>query len=131
VEYPSPWRRLTAWLIEFVIVVVLLFSGIVVGSILANGSLFFGFVVGLSALWLYFAGFESSPQQSTLSGRFLGTKVTDIQGEPLNFTRATSRHFAMYLSALTPIAIGYLMAFWTKRRQTLHDYLTSTLVVRK
>jgi uncharacterized RDD family membrane protein YckC len=131
VEYPSPWRRLTAWLIEFVIVVVLLFSGIVVGSIIANGSLFFGFVVGLSALWLYFAGFESSPQQSTLSGRFLGTKVTDIQGEPLNFTRATSRHFAMYLSALTPIAIGYLMAFWTKRRQTLHDYLTSTVVVRR
>lgn len=130
-EYPSPWRRLTAWLIEFVIVVVLLFSGIVVGSILANGSLFFGFVVGLSALWLYFAGFESSPQQSTLSGRFLGTKVTDIQGEPLTFTRATSRHFAMYLSALTPIAIGYLMAFWTKRRQTLHDYLTSTTVVRR
>ena len=130
-EYPSPWRRLTAWLIEFVIVVVLLFSGIVVGSILANGSLFFGFVIGLSALWLYFAGFESSPQQSTLSGRFLGTKVTDIQGEPLTFTRATSRHFAMYLSALTPIAIGYLMAFWTKRRQTLHDYLTSTVVVRK
>ena len=130
-EYPSPWRRLTAWLIEFVIVVVLLFSGIVVGSILANGSLFFGFVVGLSALWLYFAGFESSPQQSTLSGRFLGTKVTGIQGEPLTFTRATSRHFAMYLSALTPIAIGYLMAFWTKRRQTLHDYLTSTVVVRK
>jgi uncharacterized RDD family membrane protein YckC len=131
VVYPSPWRRLTAWLIEFVIVLVLLFSGIVVGSILANGSLFFGFVVGLSALWLYFAGFESSPQQSTLSGRFLGTKVTDIQGEPLTFTRATSRHFAMYLSALTPIAIGYLMAFWTKRRQTLHDYLTSTVVVRR
>ena len=130
-EYPSRWRRLFAWLIEFVIVVVLLFSGIVVGSIIANGSLFFGFVVALSALWLYFAGFESSPQQSTLSGRFLGTKVTDIQGEPLTFTRATSRHFAMYLSALTPIAIGYLMAFWTKRRQTLHDYLTSTVVVRR
>jgi uncharacterized RDD family membrane protein YckC len=37
----------------------------------------------------------------------------------------------MYLTALTPIAIGYLMAFWTKRRQTLHDYLTSTTVVRR
>jgi uncharacterized RDD family membrane protein YckC len=131
VEYASPWRRLVAWLIEFVIVVLLLFAGIVVGSVVANGSLFFGFVVALSALWLYFAGSESSAQQSTLSGRLLGTKVTDIQGEPLTFTRATSRHFAMYLSAVTPIAIGYLMAFWTKRRQTLHDYLTSTVVVRR
>jgi uncharacterized RDD family membrane protein YckC len=131
VEYASPWRRLAAWLIEFVVVVLLLFAGILVGSVVANGSLFFGFVVALSALWLYFAGFESSDHQSTLSGRLLGTKVTDIQGEPLTFTRATSRHFAMYLSAVTPVAIGYLMAFWTKRRQTLHDYLTSTVVVRR
>jgi uncharacterized RDD family membrane protein YckC len=131
VEYASPWRRLAAWLIEFVVVILLLGAGLVVGSVLANGSLFFGFVVALSALWLYFAGFESSPQQSTLSGRLLGTKVTDVNGEPLTFSRATSRHFAMYLSALTPIAIGYFMAFWTKRRQTLHDYLTSTVVVRK
>ena len=130
-EYVSRWRRLAAWLIEFAVVVVLLSAGLIVGSIVANGSLFFGFVVALSALWLYFAGFESSPHQSTLSGRLLGTKVTGIQGEPLNFTRATSRHFAMYLSAITPLAVGYLMAFWTKRRQTLHDYLTSTVVVRK
>jgi uncharacterized RDD family membrane protein YckC len=130
VVYASPWRRLTAWLIEFVVVILLLLAGLVVGSVLANGSLFFGFVVALSAVWLYFAGFESSPQQSTLSGRLLGTKVTDVNGEPLTFTRATSRHFAMYLSALTPIAIGYLMVFWTKRRQTLHDYLARTIVVR-
>jgi uncharacterized RDD family membrane protein YckC len=130
VEYASPWRRLAAWLIEFVVVVVLLVAGLVVGSVLANGSLFFGFVVALSAVWLYFAGLESSPQQSTLSGRLLGTRVTDLHGEPLTFTRATTRHFAMYLTALTPVAIGYFMAFWTKRRQTLHDYLASTIVVR-
>jgi uncharacterized RDD family membrane protein YckC len=37
----------------------------------------------------------------------------------------------MYFSALTPFAIGFLMAFWTKRRQTLHDYVTSTLVLKK
>jgi uncharacterized RDD family membrane protein YckC len=130
-EYASPGRRLVAWLIEFVVVVVLLFAGLLVGATIANGSLFFGFVVGLSALWLYFAGFESSQQQSTLAGRLLGTRVTDLHGEPLTFTRATTRHFAMYLSALTPVAIGYLMVFWTKRRQTLHDYLTSTLVVKR
>jgi uncharacterized RDD family membrane protein YckC len=129
-EYASPWRRLAGWLIEFVVVILLLLAGLVVGSVLANGSLFFGFVVALSALWLYFAGLESSQQQSTLSGRLLGTKVMDVDGEPLTFTRATSRHFAMYLSALTPIAIGYLMVFWTKRRQTLHDYLARTIVVR-
>jgi uncharacterized RDD family membrane protein YckC len=131
VEYASPWRRLVAWLIEFVVVIVLLLAGLVVGSTLANGSLFIGFVVALSSLWLYFAGFESSTHQTTLAGRLLGTRVTGLDGEPLTFSRATTRHFAMYLSAITPVAIGYLMVFWTKRRQTLHDYLASTLVVRR
>ena len=36
----------------------------------------------------------------------------------------------MYFSALTPFYIGYLMVLWTKRRQTLHDYVTSTIVVK-
>ena len=98
-------RRLVAWLIEFVVVVALLSAGIVVGATVANGSLFIGFVVGLSALWLYFAGFESSDHQTTLAGRLLGTRVTDLHGEQLTFTRATTRHFAMYLSALTPAVV--------------------------
>jgi uncharacterized RDD family membrane protein YckC len=131
VEYASGWRRLAGWLIEFVVVVLLLLAGLIVGSILSGDSLFIGFVLALSAVWLYFAGLESSEQQSTLAGRILGTRVTDVHGQPLTFSRATTRHFAMYLSALTPVAIGYLMAFWTKRRQTLHDYLTSTVVVRR
>ena len=57
--------------------------------------------------------------------------MTDLAGEPISFNRATVRHFAMYLSAVTPFAVGYLMAFWTKRRQTLHDYVSSTLVLKK
>ena len=90
-----------------------------------------GFVIAMTAIWLYFAGFESSQLQATLSGRILGLRVTDLSGERISFNRATFRHFAMYFTALTPFAVGYLMAFWTKRRQTLHDYVSSTLVVKK
>jgi uncharacterized RDD family membrane protein YckC len=57
--------------------------------------------------------------------------VTDLEGERLTFSRATGRYFAMYLSAITPFAIGYWMAFWTRRRQTLHDLLARTLVLKK
>jgi uncharacterized RDD family membrane protein YckC len=127
VSYASRLQRLGGWLIEIVVVAVLL----VLGLILGGSSYFAGFVIALTAIWLYFAGFESSGLQSTLSGRILGLRVTDLQGEPISFNRATVRHFAMYLSAVTPFAVGYLMAFWTKRRQTLHDYLSSTLVLRK
>ena len=126
-SYASRLQRLGGWAIELVVVCVLLLLGLILGG----GSHFIGFAVALTAIWLYFAGFESSEIQSTLSGRILGLRVTDLNGERISFNRATARHFAMYLSALTPFATGYLMAFWTKRRQTLHDYLTSTLVVKK
>ena len=125
-SYASRLQRLGGWLIELVVVAVLLALGLILGG----RSYFAGFVIGLTAIWLYFAGFESSRVQSTLSGRILGLRVTDLNGEPVTFNRATVRHFAMYLSAVTPFAIGYLMAFWTKRRQTLHDYVSSTLVIK-
>lgn len=126
-RYASRLQRLGAWAIELVVVA----AFFLVGMIFSGGSYFAVFVIALTAMWLYFAGFESSHFQSTLSGRILGLRVTDLKGEALSFNRATVRHFAMYLSALTPFAVGYLMAFWTKRRQTLHDYLSSTLVLRK
>lgn len=126
-RYASRLQRLGAWAIELVVVG----AFFLVGMIFSGGSYFAVFVIALTAMWLYFALSESSPLQSTLSGRILGLRVTDLQGEPVSFNRATVRHFAMYLSAVTPFAIGYLMAFWTKRRQTLHDYLSSTLVLRK
>ena len=130
-EYVTTWRRLVGWLIEFVIVVALLFAGLTLGSGMTNGSLFGGFVVALTALWLYFAGLESSPRQTTLAGLVLGTRVTDLRGERLSFSRATQRHFAMYLSALTPLAVGYWMVLWTKRKQALHDLVARTLVLRR
>jgi uncharacterized RDD family membrane protein YckC len=126
-SYASRLQRLGGWLIELVVVAVLLGLGLILGG----SSYFAGFLIALTAIWLYFAGLESSSQQSTLSGRILGLRVTDLKGEPISFNRATLRHFAMYFSAVTPFAIGYLMAFWTKRRQTLHDYVASTLVLRK
>ena len=126
-SYASRVQRLGAWLIELVVVAALL----LVGLILGGDSYFAGFVIALTAIWPPFAGLESSPVQSTLSGRILGLRVTDLSGEPISFNRATVRHFAMYLSAVTPFAVGYLMAFWTKRRQTLHDYVSSTLVVKR
>jgi uncharacterized RDD family membrane protein YckC len=127
VSYASRLQRLGGWVIELVVVAVILALGLILGG----KSYFAGFLIALTAIWLYFAGLESSRLQATLSGRILGLRVTDLAGEPISFNRATVRHFAMYFSALTPFAVGYLMAFWTKRRQTLHDLLARTLVLRK
>lgn len=85
-------------------------------------------VVSTVIVWLYFAIGDSSPWQATFGKHTFHLKVTDLRGERIGFTRASVRCFARGLSSLI-FAIGYLMCFWTERRQTLHDKIAGCLVV--
>jgi uncharacterized RDD family membrane protein YckC len=64
----------------------------------------------------YFVGLIGSSGM-TLGGRVLGVKVAAI------------RWIGSYISALI-LFIGYIMAFWDKKKQTLHDKMAGTLVVK-
>lgn len=79
--------------------------------------------------WIYYAGMESSGWQATLGKRAIGIRVTDTTGARIRFGRATGRYFAKILSCMS-FGLGFLMAAFTARRQTLHDLLANTLVVR-
>lgn len=80
--------------------------------------------------WLYFALMESSSRQGTLGKMALGITVTDLEGRRISFARATGRHFAKIISALT-LLIGYIMAGFTERKQALHDMIAGTLVLKR
>ena len=79
--------------------------------------------------WLYEAGMESSSRQATLGKMALGLKVTDLEGRRISFARATGRHFAKIVSGAI-LAIGFIMAGFTDRKQALHDMIAGTLVQR-
>jgi len=85
--------------------------------------------VTIVTTWLYFAGMESSPWRATLGKKLLGLYVTDIKGQRLSLIRATGRTFAKYLSAATA-GVGYLLCGFTEKKQTLHDMVTSCVVLR-
>jgi uncharacterized RDD family membrane protein YckC/Tfp pilus assembly major pilin PilA len=87
-------------------------------------------VLFIAGMWLYFALLESGRGQATLGKRALGIVVTDLSGERIGFGRATGRFFGKMLSGLI-LAIGFLMAAFTARKQGLHDMLASTLVLNK
>jgi uncharacterized RDD family membrane protein YckC len=80
--------------------------------------------------WLYAAGLECSSWQATVGKKWMGMKVTDLQGERLGFLRATGRHAAKYLSAL-PCFLGFMAALFNSRRRAMHDWLAGTRVVRR
>ncbi|HKE55276.1 MAG TPA: RDD family protein [Pyrinomonadaceae bacterium] len=77
----------------------------------------------------YFALLESSAWQATLGKLALGIKVTDTDGNRISFGRATGRYFLKSFSA-TLCMLGYLVSF-SDRRQTFHDFMSRTLVLRK
>jgi uncharacterized RDD family membrane protein YckC len=86
-------------------------------------------VLSLVLSWLYFAVMESGTGQATVGKRALGLKVTNARGERISFGQATGRHFGKYLSSLI-LLIGYLMMIWDGKKQTLHDKMADTYVVK-
>jgi uncharacterized RDD family membrane protein YckC len=142
--YAGFWRRLAAYLIDFVLliiglVVILLVIGIFVGIALlstgqdntTNAGLSVAiYLIAIVLSWVYFAGLESSGWQATVGKRAMNLVVTDVYGRRISFGRATGRYFAKILSGLT-LLIGYLMIAFTPRKQGLHDMIAGTLVVRR
>jgi uncharacterized RDD family membrane protein YckC len=144
--YAGFWRRFAALIIdEMFIAIVVVGAEAVLGAFLGRnsglrlsifggkqlGAVFASKVMGSTLIhWLYWAGMESSAYQATLGKMALGLKVTDLQGEPISFGRATGRYFGKIISALL-LGIGFLMVGWTEKKQALHDIMAGNLVLKK
>jgi uncharacterized RDD family membrane protein YckC len=73
---------------------------------------------------------ESSKMQATIGKLALGLKVTDLEGNKLDFTKALVRNLSRIVSNLTML-IGYIIAAFTEKKQALHDIIAGTLVLKK
>ena len=137
-SYAGFWKRVAAAIIDeiiimiggfafgFVFVLVMVAGGIddlAVLEIMEN-------ILGIILIWVYFAVMESSPTQGTLGKMALGIKVTDLEGDKIDFGRATRRHFAKIISALI-LYICFIMVAFTQEKQGLHDMMAGCLVVTK
>ena len=154
VRYGGFWVRFAAFLIDGVILsipffIVAIGLGIRLGRIglLARRDRFgppdmailgpvivgflFAFAIFIVVRWLYFAGMESSARQATFGKAAMSLYVTDLNGQPLTFGRATGRFFAKIVSGLIPLGIGYIMAGFTEKKQALHDMIAGSVVLRK
>jgi uncharacterized RDD family membrane protein YckC len=94
--------------------------------------IYFGIItVGVVGGWLYYAYCESSTWQGTLGKKALGLIVTDLEGRPVTFGRASGRFFSKIITGLIPFGIGYMLAGFTAKKQALHDMIASCLVLRR
>jgi uncharacterized RDD family membrane protein YckC len=126
--YAGVGSRFIALLIDGIILGII---GSVIGLIVdgdpasANGTTSLLSIVISAA---YFIGMIGSTGM-TLGGRVLGVKVVDANGQQPSYGTAAIRWIGSYVSAII-LLIGYLMAFWDSKKQTLHDKIASTYVVK-
>jgi uncharacterized RDD family membrane protein YckC len=100
----------------------------VIGTFIAG----FGLIMLISILlsWAYFALMESSAWQGTLGKKMMGIQVTDLYGARISLGRATIR-LAIKSLLSSWLFIGYIIAFFTQKKQSLHDLVAGTLVLTK
>ncbi len=99
---------------------ILLFKG--------NGVLLYA-PLSILGVWLYSAKTVSSAEGATFGKKCMGIKVVNLEGQTISFGRATGRYFASYLSGFI-FFLGYLIQLCNQRRQTLHDIIVKTIVVK-
>ena len=147
-RYAGFWRRVAASFIDTVLVllvILLLLAGgmfanhVLLGQVLRGDRVATFVVDALRYLlwtvvalgrWIYCAAFESSRRQATPGKAALGLRVTGLDGSRVSFARASGRYWGQFLS-IASLGIGYLMAGFTQRKQTLHDMLARCVVIRK
>ncbi len=78
---------------------------------------------------LYFGILTSTKMQGTVGKLFLGIKVVGQDGNRISFARAIGRYFASMVSSF--MYLGYILAAFNEKKQTLHDYVANTFVVKR
>jgi len=90
----------------------------------------FASIIPVVGPWLYYAILHSSVEQATLGQRAMNIQCLSMEGNPIDFGQATGRFFMSIISSLL-FCFGYFFYFGNDRKQTLHDSVAKTIVVKE
>jgi len=106
-------------------IVVLFVNNAATRTIIALGTLVFAPLLS----FVYHVIMECSARQATFGKQILKIRVCDMQGERISTGMSVVRNLARIFSVAT-FFIGYLLSFFTKQQQALHDMIAGTLVMK-
>ena len=129
-------QRLLATTVDWLIVTAgcvlpaFVLSLFITNKIWGIGFAFFTLIVIIPlAKLVYHIVMESSPRQGTYGKQLLGIKVCDMEGAPIDRSKAAGRNFAKIISVFT-FWLGYLYSYFNPKHQCLHDVVAGTLVIK-
>jgi uncharacterized RDD family membrane protein YckC len=128
-------RRVGAYIIDAAIIVGMAVGVSLVGVIagfltLGVGWLAIPFLVPFAVL-AYYAATLGSPSRATVGMRAMDIVLTPTRGQPLDGWRILIHPLLFWVSFWISWPVSILFAFFTPRRQMLHDLICGTLMVRR
>ena len=124
VQYSSVKRR---WVAVFV-------DGLIIGMLNLGIEILLGTttvvqVLGIIMAYIYYVGMIGTWGQ-TVGKKWLKIKVQTSDGQVPGYKRALIRETVGKIVSGLVLGIGYLVAIWDKDKQTWHDKMAKTVVVR-
>ncbi len=133
--YAGFWRRFFASLIDGIILyaIVMIFFGFLMNSANSNPNLVGSWLGGLQwpltvAIYAYSIVFIGWKGQ-TLGKQFLSIKVVTATGGQVSWVQAIVREVFKIVSSYA-LLLGYLWMLWDKDKQTWHDKVSKTYVIK-
>ena len=120
-NYAPIWKRAVAAFIDFAILST-------IGTICIRS--FFLMPLAFIINLLYKPIFEASLARATPGKAIMGIAVVKTNEEQLTIRDGYIRYFSSFISSFT-LGLGYFLALFTEKKQTLHDYLAATVVIEK
>ena len=129
VEYAGWWLRVGAWVIDAMIVGIS--TNIFAAVLAATGSVILavaGFSIALAATAAYYIILNASGNR-TIGRKVVGIKVVRDGGGDLTYGLSALRFLSTTVS-WTTFLLGILWPLWDDKKQTFHDKIALTVVVR-
>lgn len=131
VELAGFWLRFAAQLLDLIWLLPLAMLLGVLAQIVNGGEMSIGGEVMANLINALVVLLFWAERQGTPGKLVLGLRIVDAEtGSVPRLGRLVLRYVGYLLSAL-PLGLGYLWMLWDGRRQTWHDKLAGTLVVRE
>ena len=127
-EIASAGQRLGAFLVDFVISIVVGIAGFVIGSAMGLGEQTMNTVFGI-VYWIIVLIMVASRGQSP--GKIaIGIKIVKTDGTPIGFGTTLLREVIGKIVSAIILLLGYIWVLFDGQRQGWHDKIASTYVVK-
>lgn len=117
-QYASIGRRFGALVLDSLV--------LIIPSLMMSQAI--PFLGGIVIAFLYAPILESSAVKATLGKYWMGIQAVNLDGSQLTLRTAFLRNILKSVSGII-CGLGYILAFFTQRKQTLHDLILDTVVV--